>query len=40
MHRYDARQTFVELLEGYIAGIETDERLSGSAHWSARTTTL
>ena len=27
MHRYDARQTFVELLEGYIAGIETEERL-------------
>ena len=28
MHRYDARQTFVEHLEAYIAGIETDERLS------------
>ncbi len=27
MHRYDARQTFVEHLESYIAGIETDERL-------------
>jgi hypothetical protein len=28
MHRYDARQTFVEHLESYISGIETDERLS------------
>ena len=28
MHRYDVRQIFVELLEGYIAGIETDERLA------------
>lgn len=28
MHRFDARQTFVEHLESYIAGIETDERLS------------
>ena len=28
MHHYDARQTFVELLEGYIAGIETEERLA------------
>jgi hypothetical protein len=26
MHRYDARQMFVELLEGYVAGLETDER--------------
>jgi hypothetical protein len=28
MNRYDARNTFVEYLEQYIAGIETDERLS------------
>ena len=28
MHRYDARRTFVELLEEYIAGIETEERLA------------
>ena len=28
MNRYDARQQFIECLEQYIAGIETDERLS------------
>ncbi len=28
MNRYDARQTFIECLEQYISGIETDERLS------------
>ena len=28
MNQYDARQTFISCLEQYIAGIETDERLS------------
>ena len=28
MNQYDARQTFLNYLEQYIAGIETDERLS------------
>jgi hypothetical protein len=27
MNRYDARQTFLDCLEAYITGIETDERL-------------
>ena len=30
MNRYDARQQFIECLEQYIAGIETEERLSRS----------
>ena len=28
MNPYDARQTFLDYLEAYIAGIETDERLA------------
>ena len=28
MNRYDARHTFIECIEQYIAGIETDERLT------------
>jgi hypothetical protein len=28
MNPYDARQTFLDCLEAYIAGIETDERLT------------
>jgi hypothetical protein len=28
MNQYDARQTFINYLEQYIAGIETEERLS------------
>jgi hypothetical protein len=28
MNRYDARQQFIEGLEQYIAGIESDERLA------------
>jgi hypothetical protein len=38
MHQYDARQQFIDGVERYLSGIETEEGLSRLARTSASTT--